>query len=119
MAYTTINLLTFLLGFVFLFNGYYQVRRGRESLVLFLMSTGIGVGLIVVAVFPDILNLIAAIFGFEQNVRLRTVLVLSNLTLFVVIGYLANRIGRLQKNISRLNEELSLLRTEVTEEDDE
>lgn len=117
MAYTVVNAVTLVVGVLFLLKGYDLARSGREDIVLFLMSGAIGVGLIVVAVFPNVFTLLASVLGLE--LKARAILVVSNLTLFVVIAYLFSRIGKLYDNISRLNEELSLLRTTGEEPPDE
>ena len=106
MDYSFINIITFTIGVVFLYNGYRIVRSGREDLIVFAMSSIVGVGLLVVAVFPDLFTLIAAVLGIEFKTN--AILIISNLTLFVLVTYLFNRIGRLHDSISRLNEELSL-----------
>lgn len=123
MAYTVVNLVTFLIGVAFLLSGYNLVRRGREDIALFLVSALIGGGLIVVAVFPGIFQWVAGFLGIAfQDVsrgRSRAIFVISILTLFLIVTYLFNRIGKLYDDVSRLNEELSLLKTEVEERRDE
>lgn len=114
MEYTLINLITALIGAVFLYNGYRIVRSGREDLVVFAMSGIIGFGLLVVALFPNTFALVASALGVEKLTN--AILFVANLTLFVLVTYLFNRIGRLHQNISRLNEELSLLRSTVEED---
>jgi len=114
VEYTAVNAMTFLLGVVFLFSGYKMVKRGREDIALFLMSGAVGTGLLVVALYPDIFELVANLIGLE--LKGRAILVVSNLTLFVVITYLFNRIGQLYDKVSVLNEELSLLRTAAKED---
>lgn len=106
MDYSLINIITFALGIVFLYNGYRIVRSGREDLIVFAMSGIVGIGLLVVAVFPDLFTLIASILGIEFKTN--AILIISNLTLFVIVTYLFNRVGRLHDSVSRLNEELSL-----------
>lgn len=114
MAYSLVNLVAFLVGLGFLLNGYVLVRRGREDLELFVMSLVVGAGLVFVALSPDSFERIATLIGLEWKAR--AILVVSNLTLFVLVTYLLNRIGRLYGRISKLNEEVSLLRTELEEE---
>jgi len=111
--YTAVNLATFLVGVGLLLNGYHIVRRGREDVALLVVSAVVGTGLIVVALFPDVFQVVAALLGLE--LKARAILVVSNLTLFVVAIYLFNRIGRLYERVSRLNEELSLLKNAVEE----
>lgn len=118
MPYSIVNLVTFLLGFVFLYSGYRLVATGREDVPVFLLSAVIGFGLMVVSIFPDFFWWVANVVGLDR--RSRAILVVANLTLFVIVLYLLNRIGRLSNQVSRLNEELSLLKTEVSEDlDDE
>lgn len=117
MVYTVVNLITFILGMLFLANGYYLVRSGREKIAVFVMSGLVGVGLIIVALVPNIFEIVAAILGLE--LKARAILVIANLTLFVIATYLFNRIGHLHRKISRLNEELSLLRAETERSNDE
>jgi hypothetical protein len=114
IEYTSLNAFTFLLGLLFLLSGYRMVKRGREDIALFLMSGTVGVGLMTVAIYPDIFELVATIIGIE--VKARAILIVSNLTLFVIITYLFNRISQLYDKVSGLNEELSLLRTAVDEQ---
>ena len=104
--YSLINIITFVIGIVFLYNGYRIVRSGREDLVVFAMSSIVGTGLLVVAVFPDLFTLVASVLGIEFKTN--AILIVSNLTLFVLVTYLFNRIGRLHDSVSRLNEEFSL-----------
>ena len=111
--YTAVNLATFLVGVGLLLNGYLIVRRGREDVALFVISAIVGAGLIVVAVVPDVFQVVATLLGLE--LKARAILVVSNLTLFLVAIYLFNRVGRLYERVSRLNEELSLLKNEVEE----
>ncbi|MBV0924214.1 DUF2304 domain-containing protein [Halomicroarcula limicola] len=117
MAYTLVNLIALVVGLAFLVNGYVMVKQGREAIALFVVSVAIGSGLIFVAVFPDVFQVIATVLGLE--LKARAILVISNLTLFVVATYLFNRIGKLYDRLSRLNEEVSLLRTELEEQRDE
>lgn len=112
-GYTSVNIITFLIGIFFLWSGYRMIKRGREAVALFLMSGSVGLGLMTVAVYPNIFEFIAAILGLE--IKARAIFVISNLTLFVIITYLFNRINKLYDKISGLNEELSLLRTTVDE----
>lgn len=112
--YSLVNLLSMLVGIAFLLNGYIIVKSERESLGLFVMSLLLGSGLIVVAIVPNVFELVARILGLE--LKARAILVISNLTLFVVVTYLLNRIGHMYDRLSRLNEELSLLRSELEEQ---
>jgi hypothetical protein len=114
MEYTLINAITAGIGFVFLYNGYRIVKSGREDLAVFAMSGIIGLGLLFVALFPNVFDIVASVLGVEKLTN--AILIVSNLTLFVLVTYLFNRIGRLAEHISRLNEELSLLRSAVEEE---
>jgi Uncharacterized conserved protein (DUF2304). len=91
-----------------------MVKRGREDIALFLMSGFVGIGLMIVAVYPNIFEFIASVMGLE--LKARAILVISNLTLFVIVTYLFNRISKMYEKISELNEELSLLRTTVDEQ---
>lgn len=116
MAYSLVNVLAVLVGIVFLWNGYRIVARGREDLALLGMSLAVGAGLIFVGVFPDFFETVAALLGLEWKAR--AMLIVSNLTLFVVVTYLFNRIGQLYERISKLNEEVSLLRVELDERDE-
>ena len=114
VEYTLINLITFGIGVVFLYNGYRIVRSGREDLMVFVMSSIVGLGLLIVAVYPDLFTVVASVLGIEFKTN--AILIVSNLTLFVLVTYLFNRIGRLYDNVSRLNEELSLYRSAVDED---
>lgn len=116
VQYTVLNAVTFVVGIAFLYNGYRIVRRGREAVALFGMSAIVGVGLLAVAIYPNLFTLLAAAVGVE--VADRAVLVFANLTLFVIVTYLFHRLGELYEAISRLNEEVSLLRAELDERDD-
>ncbi|MXR51720.1 DUF2304 family protein [Halovenus sp. WSH3] len=116
VEYTTVNVIAVLVGLVFLGNGLYLVRQGREAVFLFTMSLIVGTGLIVVGIYPDLFQFVATLLGLE--LKARAILVISNLTLFVVVTYLLNRIGRLYDKVSRLNEQVSLLRNELEEMDD-
>jgi hypothetical protein len=111
--YTAVNLVTLAVGIGLLANGYALVRRGREDLTLFVLSAVVGAGLIVVALVPNVFQAIATLLGLE--LKARAILVLSNLTLFVIVIYLFNRLGGLHEKVSRLNEELSLLKNAVEE----
>jgi len=116
VEYTVVNLVALLVGLVFLANGYYLVRKGREAVALFVMSLAVGGGLIFVALFPNVFDVVATVLGLE--LKARAILVLSNLTLFVLVTYLLNRIGNLYDRVSRLNEEVTLLKSEVREHDE-
>jgi hypothetical protein len=111
--YSLVNLLSLVVGLAFLTNGYVIVRSERESLELFVMSLALGAGLIVVAIVPNVFEIVARVLGLE--LKARAILVISNLTLFVAVTYLLNRIGQMYDRLSRLNEELSLLRSELEE----
>lgn len=115
VAYDIVNLATFAVGLGLLLNGYLVVRRDREDVALLVVSVIVGAGLMFVAVVPDFFDFVAALLGLEWKAR--AMLVVSNLTLFVVVAYLFNRIGRLYERVSRLNEELSLLKHAVHEGD--
>lgn len=114
--YTVVNLVAFLVGVGLLLNGYVIVRRGREDVSLFVVSLVVGTGLIFVALFQDRFALVAAVLGLK--LKGRAILVISNLTLFVVVTYLFNRIGTLYDRVSRLNEEVSLMKAELENDDD-
>jgi len=111
--YSLVNLLSLVVGLAFLTNGYIIVRSERESLELFMLSLLLGAGLIVVAIVPNVFEIVARLLGLEWKAR--AILVISNLTLFVAVTYLLNRIGQMYDRLSRLNEELSLLRSELEE----
>jgi len=113
IEYTAVNVATFLVGLGLLLNGYLVVKRGREDVALLVVSAVVGAGLIVVALFPDVFEVVAALLGLE--LKARAILVVSNLTLFLVAIYLFNRVGRLYERVSKLNEELSLLKAAVDE----
>ena len=117
MEYTLVNLMALVVGVAFLVNGYVLVKQGREAIALFVVSLLIGGGLIFVAVFPNVFQVVATLLGLE--LKARAILVISNLTLFIVATYLFNRIGKLYDRLSRLNEEVSLLRSELEELRDE
>jgi hypothetical protein len=117
MAYTLVNLLTLAIGLAFLYNGYRLIRDGREDIVVFLMSGGVGAGLIVVALVPNIFQRVATLFGLE--LKARAILVTANLVLFVLATYLFNRVNRLYAQVSRLNEELTLLKAQQETRDDD
>lgn len=114
MEYTAINAITFVIGILFLYNGYRIVKSGREEVAMFAMSGAIGLGLLFVAVFPSVFDVIATLLGIEFKTN--AILIVSNLTLFVLVTYLFGRIARLYDTVSRLNEEVSLLRSEREEE---
>jgi hypothetical protein len=116
VEYTAVNVIVVLVGLLFLANGFYLVREGREAMALFIMSLVIGFGLIVVALYPNLFEFVATLLGLEWKAR--AILVISNLTLFVLVTYLLNRVGQLYDKISRLNEQLSLLRSELEDLDD-
>lgn len=109
--FTLVNLVALLLGLAFLYNGYRIATQGREAIPLFLMSLVLGLGLVFVAVFQDTFEFVATILGLEQKGR--AILIVSNLTLFVVVTMLFSRISTLYSRLSRVNEELSLLRQQV------
>lgn len=111
-----VNIVTFVVGFGLLFNGYSLLVQGREDIALVLLSFGAGLGLVVVSVFPGGFGIIAPIIGLEIGTR--AMLVISNLSLFVVVVYLLNRTGGLQNKVSQLNEELSLLKHDINEPDE-
>jgi len=116
VEYTAVNVIAILVGLLFLANGFYLVREGREAMALFVMSLVVGAGLIVVALSPNLFEVVAALLGLEWKAR--AILIVSNLTLFVLVTYLLNRVGQLYDKISRLNEQVSLLRSELEETDD-
>lgn len=115
--YTVVNLISFLVGVLFVANGYYLVRRGREAVALFVTSLAAGGGLIFVALFPNTFHVFAAVLGLE--LKGRAILVVANLTLFVLVTYLLNRIGQLYDRVSRLNERISLLEAELGDRSDD
>lgn len=117
VQYSFVNLLTLLLGAVFLIHSYHMVRKGREDIPLFLLSSVLGVGLVLVALLPNIFEIIGGLLGLE--LKARAILVTSNLVLFVVAMYLLGKVGELNWKVSRLNAELSLTRAEREEEGDE
>lgn len=117
VEYTVVNVLTFVIGIGFLLNGYALVKRGQEDLPLFVLSSLIGLGLLTVAVIPNLFYLVATLIGLK--LKARAILVVSNLTLFVLITYILNRAGRMHKKLSRLNEEMSLLKNVVEERNEE
>jgi hypothetical protein len=116
VEYTIVNIMAILVGVLFLGNGFYLVREGREAIFLFTMSLFVGTGLIVVGVYPNIFEVVATVLGLEWKAR--AILVVSTLTLFVLVTYLLNRIGRLYDKVSRLNEQVSLLRADLDDIDE-
>jgi hypothetical protein len=115
--YSLVNVIALLVGLLFLINGYLLVRRGREAVAVLVVSIVAGGGLIFVALFPNAFDVVAGVLGLEWGAR--AILVVANLTLFSLVIYLLNRIGRLYDRVSRLNERLSLLETELRERTDE
>lgn len=116
VEYTVVNLVALLVGVAFLANGYRMVRRGKEDMTLFLTSLLVGTGLIFVALFPDFFQIVATVLGLE--LKARAILVIANLTLFVLVIYLLHRIARLYEQVSRLNEELTLVKAHLEDQDD-
>lgn len=114
--FTLVNAVALLVGVVFLLNGYVIFKRGREDIALFVMSLIVGGGLIFVALFQDFFDVIAGLLGLEFKGR--AILVVANLTLFVIVTYLFNRIGKLYERLSRVNEELSLLKEQLEDQDE-
>lgn len=115
-AFTVVNVVAILVGIGFLATGFYLVREGREAIVLFVMSLVVGCGLIAVGIYPNLFAVIATLLGLEWKAR--AILVVSNLTLFVLVTYLLYRIGILYDKVSRLNEQVSLLRSELEDIDE-
>ncbi|GAB3411761.1 hypothetical protein GCM10027435_03780 [Haloparvum alkalitolerans] len=109
--YSLVNVVSLLVGLLFLANGYFLVRKGREAVAVFVLSVAVGGGLVFVALFPGAFDFVARLLGLE--LRARAILVVSNLTLFALVIYLLNRIGKLYDRVSRLNERLSLLDAEL------
>lgn len=105
--YSLVNAVALIVGLLFLTNGYYMIRKGRESIPILVVSIGVGGGLVFVALFPTAFDLVARVLGLE--LRARAILVVSNLTLFALVIYLLNRIGQLYARVSYLNERLSIL----------
>lgn len=116
VEYSLVNIVTLVVGLGLLFNSYSLIVQGREDIALVLLSFVVGLGLLVVAVFPGGFEIIAPIIGIE--IKARAMLIISNLTLFVVVVYLLNRTGGLQNRVSKLNEELSLLKHDIDERDE-
>jgi hypothetical protein len=116
VEYTVVNLVAFLVGIGFLANGYRMVRRGREDMAIFITSLVVGAGLIFVSLFPDFFQVIATLLGLE--LKARAILVIANLTLFVLVIYLLNRIASLYEQVSRLNETVTLLKADLEDRDD-
>ena len=114
--YSLVNIVTFAVGLGLLFNGYSLIIQGREDIALVLLSFVVGLGLVLVAVFPGGFEIIAPVLGLE--IKARAMLIISNLTLFIVVVYLLNRTGGLQNKVSKLNEELSLLEHDIDEHDE-
>lgn len=114
--YDLVNVVTFAVGFGLLFNGYSLLVQGREDIALVLLSFVVGLGLVVVAVFPGGFEIIAPVIGIK--IKARAMLIISNLTLFIVVVYLLNRTGGLQNKVSKLNEEMSLLKHDIDERDE-
>lgn len=117
VEYTLINVISFVFGCIFLYAGFRMVKRGREDVVLFFMMAGVGAGFIVVALYPNFFELVAALIGLEWKGR--AILVVSSLVQFVLIMYLLHRTNQLYTKVSTLNEELSLLGTTVDEREAE
>lgn len=116
VEYTVFNLVAFVIGVAFLTNGYRMVRLGREDMTVFFTSLIVGSGLIFVALFPNVFDLIAKTLGLESQAR--AILVIGILTLFVLVSYLLNRIAKLYEQVSRLNEELTLLKGDIEDGDE-
>lgn len=114
--YSLVNIVTVLVGLGLLFNSYSLLMQGREDVALVSLSFVVGLGLVVVGAFPNSFEVVATVIGLE--LKARAILVISNLTLFVVVIYLLNRTGGLQNRVSKLNEELSLLKHDIDERDE-
>lgn len=114
--FTFVNAVTLLVGLWFLRHGYRQGQHSRESVPVFLTSLVLGLGLIFVAVFQDSFVVVASVLGIEQKGR--AILIVSNLTLFVVVTLLFSRLTILYNRLSMMNEDLALLRARVDASDD-
>lgn len=112
--FSLVNALTLAVGLLFLSNGYRLVRDSREDITVFVISVVVGSGLLVVSVFPGLFEVVARFLGLDWKAR--AILVVSNLTLFLLVVYQFRHIAQLQDKTSKLNEELSLLRVAVEEE---
>jgi cellulose synthase/poly-beta-1,6-N-acetylglucosamine synthase-like glycosyltransferase len=90
-----VRLLSGLLGGVFFFRAFSQYRRHIIKRREFLFFAILGLGLVVVSIYPDSINMIAGMMALDnkQYGRLIAIIILSNMLLWLLVIGLRNREG--------------------------
>ena len=102
-----IYIVSVLLGFYLLVRSYVLVRKKEEDVLNFFIWLLVGGGLIVVGVFPGILDYITKILGIRE--RPNTIFAMGLLVSYLLIFRIFNSLQRIGTNMSKMNEAVALL----------
>lgn len=110
-----INVIAFILGIYLLYESYYMIKRKEEDVIIFLLWILLGVGLIILSVFPELSYKISDIL--KMSTRANTVFSFAILILYLLVFNFYKRNRKMHKEISKLNEEIAVLRYKMEKEE--
>lgn len=109
-----INVAGFVIGVYFLLRSYVLIKEKREEVTDFLVWSTIGVSLVVLSVFPQVGDALAAYLNIRT--RTNTIFALAIFLLYLILFRMNTLNRNLDKQISVLNEEIALLRHKLERE---
>jgi len=109
-----INAAGFVIGVYFLLRSYLLIKEKREEVTDFLVWSTIGVSLVVLSVFPQVGDALAAYLNIRT--RTNTIFALAIFLLYLILFRMNTLNRNLDKQISVLNEEIALLRHKLERE---
>jgi hypothetical protein len=106
-----INAAGFVIGCYFLLRSYLLIKGKKEDVTDFLLWSIIGVSLLVLSVFPQVGDALAAYLDIKT--RTNTIFALAIFLLYLILFRMNTLNRNLDKQISSLNEEIALLKHEL------
>jgi len=101
-----IYVVSILLGIYLLLRSYVLVRKKEEDVLNFLIWLVVGGGLIIVGIFPGILDYVTRILGIQQ--RPNAIFAIGLLVSYLLIFRIFNTLQGIKTDISKINEEIAL-----------
>lgn len=107
------QIIGFLTGAYFLYKTFVLIKQKKETLFEFFLWFGFGLTLIILSIFPGLINYLSVFLGTTKGTN--AIFLVSILILFFMNFYVFKMVKTIKHDISKLNEELSILKSEQNE----
>ncbi|MDD2891801.1 MAG: DUF2304 domain-containing protein [Candidatus Gracilibacteria bacterium] len=102
-------------GFIIFIIAFDIAKRQKFNALHFLVFIGIGIGLFVFTIFPNILNKMGQIFGLQRGADV--LVYVSIVFLFYFVLLLLNKTEKNREDVTRLVREISVLEDKLNQHD--